>query len=192
MHTKFVVFAFFVCGTYTYEKCKIYKLRLHILNNGGQKIFIFSFVRLVGSNLLTAFRSFFNRKVFSFNIIMGPLVSWFLWKQSWTVIFKQTFNGVCDEEYKLLAFSKQYAWMVWRKNYLLFHIERRSDWLLTDWLTDCFLFRMLAQSYTPNILTSIPRPYTVISLLSFHHCSSQPSQCLSISSRAYTRLIAYW
>ena len=26
MHTKFVVFAFFVCGTYTYEKCKIYKL----------------------------------------------------------------------------------------------------------------------------------------------------------------------
>ena len=37
--------------------------------------------------------------------------------------------------------------------------------------------------------TSIPRPYTVISLLSFHHCSSQPSQYLSVLSRAYTRLL---
>ena len=37
--------------------------------------------------------------------------------------------------------------------------------------------------------TSLPHPYTIISLLSFHHCSSQPSQYLSVSSRAYTRLL---
>ena len=35
--------------------------------------------------------------------------------------------------------------------------------------------------------TSIPRPYTIISLQSFHQCSSQPSQYPSVSNRAYTR-----
>ena len=80
MHTKFVVFAFFVCGTYTYEKCKIYKLRLHILNNGGQKIFI-SFLLCVWSAQICSPRLdlFFNRKVFSFNLtsffIYDPLNS---------------------------------------------------------------------------------------------------------------------
>ena len=44
-------------------------------------------------------------------------------------------------------------------------------------------------SLNPIRLTSIPRPYIVISLLSFHHCSSQPSQYLSISSCAYIRLL---
>ena len=29
-----------ISQAYTYEKCKIYKLRLHMLNNGGQKFFI--------------------------------------------------------------------------------------------------------------------------------------------------------
>ena len=43
-------------------------------------------------------------------------------------------------------------------------------------------------SLNPIRQTSIPRPYTIISLLSFHHCSSQPSPYLSVSSRAYTRL----
>ena len=37
--------------------------------------------------------------------------------------------------------------------------------------------------------TSIPRPYTIISLLSFHHCSSQSSQYPSVLSREYTRLL---
>ena len=44
-------------------------------------------------------------------------------------------------------------------------------------------------SLNPIRQTSIPRPYTIISLLSFHHCSSQPSQYPSVSSRAYTRLL---
>ena len=44
-------------------------------------------------------------------------------------------------------------------------------------------------SLNPIRQTSIPRPYTVISLLSSHHCSSQPSQYLYVSSRAYTRLL---
>ena len=37
-------------------------------------------------------------------------------------------------------------------------------------------------SLNPIHLTSIPRPYTVISLLPSHHCSSQTSQYLSVSS----------
>ena len=49
-----------------------------------------------------------------------------------------------------------------------------------------FSFRVLAHSYMPNIYTP---PHTVISILSFHHCSSQPSQYLSVSSCAYTRLL---
>ena len=66
---KFVVFAFFVCGTYTYEKCKIYKLRLHILNNGGQKIFISSLLCVWSAQICSPrLDLFFNRKVFSFNI----------------------------------------------------------------------------------------------------------------------------
>ena len=44
-------------------------------------------------------------------------------------------------------------------------------------------------SLNPIRQTSLPRPYTIISLLSFHHCSSQPFQYLSVSSRAYTRLL---
>ena len=44
-------------------------------------------------------------------------------------------------------------------------------------------------SLNPIRQTSIPRPYNVISLLSFHHCSSQQSQYLSVSSRAYTHLL---
>ena len=44
----------------------------------------------------------------------------------------------------------------------------------------------LLLSYARSIL---PRHYTIIYLLSFHHCSSQPSQYPSISSRAYTRLL---
>ena len=44
-------------------------------------------------------------------------------------------------------------------------------------------------SLNPIRQTSIPRPYTIISLLSFHHCSSQPSQYLSVLCRAYTRLL---
>ena len=69
MHTKFVVFAFFVCGTYTYEKCKIYKLRLHILNNGGQKIFI-SFLLCVWSAQICSprlYRYFLTERFFLFN-----------------------------------------------------------------------------------------------------------------------------
>ena len=56
----------------TYDKCKIYKLRLHILNNGGQKIFI-SFLLCVWSAQIYSSRldQFFNRKVFSFNIYFG-------------------------------------------------------------------------------------------------------------------------
>ena len=52
---------------------------------------------------------------------------------------------------------------------------------------------LLLHSYARSILylrqTSIPRPYTIISLLSFPHCSSQPFQYPSVSSRAYTRLL---
>ena len=44
-------------------------------------------------------------------------------------------------------------------------------------------------SLNPIRQTSVPRPYAVITVLSFHHCSSQPSQYLSIPSRAYTRLL---
>ena len=44
-------------------------------------------------------------------------------------------------------------------------------------------------SLNPISQTSIPRPYTIISSLSFHHCSSQPSQYPSVSSRAYTCLL---
>ena len=38
---SFVVIALFVCARTHTKKCKIYKLRLHILNNGGQKISLF-------------------------------------------------------------------------------------------------------------------------------------------------------
>ena len=44
-------------------------------------------------------------------------------------------------------------------------------------------------SLNPIRQTSIPRTYTLITLLSFHHCSSQPSEYLSVSSSAYTRLL---
>ena len=43
-------------------------------------------------------------------------------------------------------------------------------------------------SLNPKSQTSIPRTYTIISLLSFHYCSLQPSQYLSVPSRAYTTM----
>ena len=66
---NFVDFAFFVCVRATYEKCKNYKFGMHILNNGGQKIFI-SFLLWVWSAQICSPRLdlFFNRKVFSFNL----------------------------------------------------------------------------------------------------------------------------
>ena len=67
VHTKFVVFAFFVCGMYTYEKCKIYKLRLHILKNGGQKILSLFFCAFGWSNFVYgAYIYFFQPKDFFF------------------------------------------------------------------------------------------------------------------------------
>ena len=51
---------------------------------------------------------------------------------------------------------------------------------------------LLLLSYACSILHAkplYPAPYTIISLLSFHHCSSQPSQYPSVSSCAYTRLL---
>ena len=47
-----------------------------------------------------------------------------------------------------------------------------------------FFFRMLAQSFAPNIYN----PHLFITLLSFHHWSSQLSQCPSVSSHAFIRL----
>ena len=59
--------------------------------------------------------------------------------------------------------------------------------------TTCVYLRHITTTFVcslnPIRRTSIPRPYTIISLLPFHHCSSQPSQYLSVSSRAYTRLL---
>ena len=71
---------FFVCVRATYEKCKNYKFGMHILNNGGQKIFI-SCLLCVWSAQISSPRLdlFFNRKVFSFNLtsffIYDPLKS---------------------------------------------------------------------------------------------------------------------
>ena len=55
----------------TYEKFKNYKFGMHILNNGGQKIFI-SFLLCVWSAQICSPRLdlFFNRKVFSFNLTL--------------------------------------------------------------------------------------------------------------------------
>ena len=58
---------------YTQEKCKIYKLRLHILKNGGQKILSLFFCAFgcIGPILLTALRSIFlTKRFFSFNIFI--------------------------------------------------------------------------------------------------------------------------
>ena len=56
-----------------------------------------------------------------------------------------------------------------------------------------YYFRMLAQSYTPNLYT-LPLYYNFFIILSqlstlSTHNSSQPSQYPSVSSRAYTRLL---
>ena len=51
---------------------------------------------------------------------------------------------------------------------------------------------LLLLSYACSILTQdifIPHPYTVITLLSFLHCFSQPFQYLSVPNRAHTCLL---
>ena len=50
-------------------------------------------------------------------------------------------------------------------------------------------FRHLVSYASPNARHFKPHPYTVITLLSSLHCSSQPSQYLSVPNRAHTCLL---
>ena len=52
-----------------------------------------------------------------------------------------------------------------------------------------YLYSSFVCSLNPICRTFMPHPYAVITLLSFHHGPSQPSQCLSVPSCAYTRLL---
>ena len=99
---------------------------MHILNNGCQKIVIsILLVRLVGSNLLTAFRSFFNRKVFSFNLTSFfyirsiKLITFFIF------IFEQLF---CNNEFIIVIFNNNGIAVRWICQILIM-LSTVSYWL---------------------------------------------------------------
>ena len=65
------------------------------------------------------------------------------------------------------------------------HASSHVDTFINRWHTTT----TFVCSLNPIRQTSLPRSYTIISSLSYHHCSSQTSQYLSVSSRAHTRLL---
>ena len=93
-------------------------------------------------------------------------------------------NRLWSTQWKPLDDQDWIPWMIKTSQTL-----DNRDWTLLDDRDITTTTTTFVCSLNPIRQTSIPRPYTIISLLSFHHCSSQPSQYPSVSSRAYTRLL---